>query len=122
MAGGEEADGEAFVVEGLLKFEGFEAGGGDVVAGAEDVRIGFGGDDAIVTREVIGVTVGDEGPAMFAMGVEPEVGLGEVETVLGFELDGLWHQLDESTRGRGERWKNGGGGRSGAVREGGFDR
>lgn len=91
VSGGEEEDGEALALEGLVEVEGDEAGGGDVVTDAEQVGVGGGGEDLIVAGEVVGVAMGDEGAGFFAMGIEPEVGLGEVETVFRFELDGLGH-------------------------------
>ena len=79
VPGGEELDVVSIDRDLIFPVEGKESVFGDGVAPAENVTGGNGAEDFVVSGEVVGVAVGDEGERAGAMGVKlhPELRKGE---------------------------------------------
>ncbi len=87
MSGGMKGDGVLIEDERLVPGEGLEGRFFDTKTGVKEVGGRFRAEDFLVSGEVVGVSVGDEGEGRGSVGVEQKLELWEVEG-FGVEVEG----------------------------------
>jgi hypothetical protein len=87
VTGGEEGEEKLFPGQGLVEIDDEQSITRDAVSRLQEMGRDGAAEDLLVSCDVIGMSVRDEGLRLGVARIEPEVGIGEMQFLSGAETD-----------------------------------